>query len=175
MLTQSRGRHVTLVSVTEIQNDFFTLSVRIRKDNFCSRFVYASFMFASLQAYHLSRRTIKVKIRSFLYYDFPPTLNEDDLAKDYREGLIMNQVRKNGRIAAGTVHKMPADLRKALASNPKVPELWEDITPLARNEWICWVTSGKKSETRNIRIDKALSKLKSGMRRPCCWPGCPHR
>jgi len=87
----------------------------------------------------------------------------------------MNQVRKNGRIAAGTVHKMPADLRNALASNPKVLELWEDITPLARNEWICWVTSGKKSETRKVRIGKALSKLKSGMRRPCCWPGCPHR
>ena len=89
--------------------------------------------------------------------------------------LIMNQVTKNARISAGTVHKMPADLRKALASNPKVLDLWDDITPLARNEWICWVTSGKKSETRNIRIGKALSKLNSGMRRPCCWPGCPHR
>jgi len=72
MFTQGRGRHVTLVSVAEIQNDFFTLSVRIRKDNFCSRFVHAPFMFASLQAYHLSRRTIRVKIPSFLYYDFPP-------------------------------------------------------------------------------------------------------
>lgn len=73
------------------------------------------------------------------------------------------------------VHKMPSDLRKAVNSDPKVRALWEDITPLSRNEWICWVTSCKKSETRGIRISKALSKLKSGMRRPCCWPGCPHR
>jgi len=78
-------------------------------------------------------------------------------------------------IPAGTVHKMPADLRKAIASSLKVRAAWEDIAALARNEWICWVTSGKKEETRNIRIEKALSKLKSGMRRPCCWAGCVHR
>ena len=77
--------------------------------------------------------------------------------------------------AKGTVHKLPADLRKALASVPAVKVAWEDITPLARNEWICWITSGKKMETRSIRIDKALSKLKGGMRRPCCWSGCIHR
>ncbi len=78
-------------------------------------------------------------------------------------------------IAGGTVHKMTADLQKAITAVPKVQSLWEDITPLARNEWICWVTSGKKSETRDIRIKKALSKLKGGMRRPCCWGGCMHR
>jgi len=78
-------------------------------------------------------------------------------------------------IASGTVHKMPADLRKALVSDSKVREVWQDITPLARNEWICWVISGKKAETRGVRIGKALSKLKGGMRRPCCWAGCPHR
>ena len=79
------------------------------------------------------------------------------------------------KTSAGTVHKLPADLRKAIQSNPTVKNLWSDITPLARNEWICWVISGKKAETRNIRIEKALSKMKSGMRRPCCWAGCPHR
>ena len=78
-------------------------------------------------------------------------------------------------LASGTVHKIPADLRNALLSNTKALSVWEDVTPLARNEWICWVTSGKKAETRGIRIEKALSKLKSGMRRPCCWAGCPHR
>ena len=72
-------------------------------------------------------------------------------------------------------HTMPADLRKAIAASPKAKAVWEDITPLARNEWICWITSGAKAETRGIRIKKALSKLKSGMRRPCCWAGCPHR
>ena len=82
---------------------------------------------------------------------------------------ISKQVASNG------VHKLPADFRKALTGSPKAFLVWEDITPLARNEWICWVTSGKKAETRNIRIEKALSKLSGGMRRPCCWAGCPHR
>jgi len=70
---------------------------------------------------------------------------------------------------------MPADLRKVLVSDKAALATWQDITPLARNEWICWVTSGKKAETRIIRLKKALSKLKGGMRRPCCWAGCPHR
>lgn len=77
--------------------------------------------------------------------------------------------------ATGTVHKVPEDLRKALIATPAAKAVWEDVTPLARNEWICWVISGKKEETRSIRIDKALSKLTGGMRRPCCWVGCPHR
>jgi uncharacterized protein YdeI (YjbR/CyaY-like superfamily) len=79
------------------------------------------------------------------------------------------------RILGGTVHSLPADLKKAIVSDKKVLALWEDITPLARNEWICWVTSGKKAETRDMRIKKALSKMRGGMRRPCCWAGCPHR
>lgn len=81
----------------------------------------------------------------------------------------------NTKLHSGTVHQLPADLRKAIAASPKIEALWEDITPLARNEWICWVISGKKAETRDIRIKKALSKMKGGMRRPCCWAGCPHR
>ena len=75
----------------------------------------------------------------------------------------------------GPVHRLPQDLRKAIASDPLVRRLWEEITPLARNEWICWVTAGKKAETRGIRVATALSKMRGGMRRPCCWPGCPHR
>jgi uncharacterized protein YdeI (YjbR/CyaY-like superfamily) len=79
------------------------------------------------------------------------------------------------KISGGTVHKIPADLKRAVISYPAVKNLWEDITPLARNEWICWVTSGKQAETRSIRIGKAISKMKGGMRRPCCWGGCIHR
>lgn len=74
-----------------------------------------------------------------------------------------------------TPHSLPGDFRKALATTPKAQLVWDDITPLARNEWICWVTSGAKAETRGIRIEKAISKMKGGMRRPCCWAGCPHR
>ena len=79
------------------------------------------------------------------------------------------------KISTGTVHILPADLRKSLIATPKALTTWEDTTALARNEWICWVISGKKAETRNIRIKKAISKLSGGMRRPCCWAGCPHR
>jgi uncharacterized protein YdeI (YjbR/CyaY-like superfamily) len=78
-------------------------------------------------------------------------------------------------VSKGMPHKLPADLREAIEGVSAVQALWDDITPLARNEWICWVISGKKAETRNIRIKKALSKMKSGMRRPCCWAGCVHR
>ncbi len=78
-------------------------------------------------------------------------------------------------ISNGMVHKLPADFKKAIFSIPAVKAVWEDITPLARNEWICWVISGKKAETRDIRIKKAISKMNGGMRRPCCWAGCIHR
>lgn len=78
-------------------------------------------------------------------------------------------------LSHGAVHRLPADLKKVIASVPKIVVAWEDITPLARNEWICWITSAKKAETRRVRIEKAISKLKSGMRRPCCWSGCTHR
>lgn len=73
------------------------------------------------------------------------------------------------------MHQLPNDLKQAITSTPKAGKTWEVVTPLAKNEWICWVTSGKKKETRAIRIDKAISKLAGGMRRPCCWAGCPHR
>ncbi len=72
-------------------------------------------------------------------------------------------------------HVLPKDLQQAIAGKPKAQVLWDIITPLARNEWICWVTSGKLQETRGIRIEKMLSKLAGGMRRPCCWAGCKHR
>jgi uncharacterized protein YdeI (YjbR/CyaY-like superfamily) len=82
---------------------------------------------------------------------------------------------KKNKTPTDIPHKLPTDLREALASTKLAQTVWEDITPLARNEWICWVLSSKKPETRIIRIEKTLSKLKSGMRRPCCWAGCPHR
>ncbi len=79
------------------------------------------------------------------------------------------------KIAGGVVHTLPADLQKVLLSDSTLLEIWEDITPLARNEWICWIVSSKKQETRQRRIDVGRSKLRSGMRRPCCWAGCTHR
>ena len=79
------------------------------------------------------------------------------------------------RIATGAVHKVPADLRKALTSDPDALAKWNDLTPLARIEWICWTTSVKKPETRRGHIGRVCSELKEGKLRPCCWPGCPHR
>jgi uncharacterized protein YdeI (YjbR/CyaY-like superfamily) len=78
-------------------------------------------------------------------------------------------------ISRGVVHDLPADLRRALASDAKALVAWEDITPLARNEWICWTISVKKDETRRQHVERVCAELKEGMRRPCCWPGCPHR
>lgn len=72
-------------------------------------------------------------------------------------------------------HTLPADLKKGISADPKALAVWKDITPLARNEWICWVTSAKQEKTRERRIEVGVSKLRSGMRRPCCWAGCPHR
>jgi uncharacterized protein YdeI (YjbR/CyaY-like superfamily) len=80
------------------------------------------------------------------------------------------------KLAEGTVHKLPADMRKAILANKKLHAMWEDITPLARNEWICWTTNVAKPETRAKHIVIMQDKmLKKGMRRPCCWLGCNHR
>ncbi len=78
-------------------------------------------------------------------------------------------------IATGVLHEVPADLRKALLSDESAQERWEDLTPLARNEWICWVTSVKRPETRANHIERTITELMQGVRRPCCWLGCNHR
>jgi uncharacterized protein YdeI (YjbR/CyaY-like superfamily) len=75
----------------------------------------------------------------------------------------------------GPVHKTPAQLQKALSSDATAQAAWKDLTPLARNEWSCWVMSAKQEATRAHRTQRAVSELKEGKRRPCCWPGCPHR
>jgi uncharacterized protein YdeI (YjbR/CyaY-like superfamily) len=78
-------------------------------------------------------------------------------------------------IADGVVHKTPEDMRKLITSLPNVQEQWEDISPLARNEWICWITSAKQQETRERRMRIMSENLVAGKRRPCCWAGCSHR
>ena len=78
-------------------------------------------------------------------------------------------------ISGGTAHKLTPDIQKALSADTKALALWESLTPLARNEWICWVTFVKKEETRKDHVKRVVSELKDGMRRPCCWLGCIHR
>jgi uncharacterized protein YdeI (YjbR/CyaY-like superfamily) len=79
------------------------------------------------------------------------------------------------RISHGVVHKVPPDLKKQLVSAPRSLAAWEDITPLARNEFICWIEDAKKPETRAHRIVRTYTEIAEGKRRPCCWAGCPHR
>jgi uncharacterized protein YdeI (YjbR/CyaY-like superfamily) len=81
----------------------------------------------------------------------------------------------SSRVLGGVVHKLPADLRQALLGNSVAFDAWNDITPLARNEFICWVEDAKKQVTRERRIRRTQEELEEGMRRPCCWPGCSHR
>ena len=78
-------------------------------------------------------------------------------------------------ISAGVAHKVPEDLRKALISSSNALLAWNDLTPLARNEWICWIISAKKPETRDRRLKRTERELREGERRPCCLAGCPHR
>lgn len=78
-------------------------------------------------------------------------------------------------LPGGTVHELPDDLASALAVAPAAVAAWKDITPLARNEWICWIISPRQDKTRVKRIAWGIESLREGKRRPCCWPGCPHR
>ncbi|MGO1950912.1 MAG: YdeI/OmpD-associated family protein [Mycobacteriaceae bacterium] len=91
-------------------------------------------------------------------------------------------------VPGGVVHELPEDLRAAILGGERgegddgspsvarsVLPLWEDITPLARNEFICWVEDAKQAKTRARRIRRTCEELEDGQRRPCCWPGCKHR
>lgn len=77
--------------------------------------------------------------------------------------------------ATAELHEVPSDLLEALSAVPASKAAWQAISPLARNEWICWVCSAKRPETRMSRIERTCTDLLAGKRRPCCWPGCPHR
>ena len=82
---------------------------------------------------------------------------------------------RTARIPGGTVHELPSDLLDGLKASAVASEAWLDITPLARNEFICWVEDAKQPATRERRIRRTREELEEGMRRPCCWPGCRHR
>ena len=79
-------------------------------------------------------------------------------------------------VEGGAAHPMPADLKKALLKNSKALDAWQNrITPLARNEWICWTVTVKQQKTRDEHVKRAVEELAEGKRRPCCWIGCIHR
>ena len=78
-------------------------------------------------------------------------------------------------VPGGVVHELPPDLRRALSSVSEVLRRWASFTPLARNEYICWIEDAKQAATRARRIHRAREDIENGKRRPCCWPGCKHR
>lgn len=78
-------------------------------------------------------------------------------------------------ISEGALHEVPADMKKVLKADADMLEKWNGLTPIQRNEWICWVTIVKKPETRIEHLQRMVEELKEGKRKPCCWPGCPHR
>ncbi len=67
--------------------------------------------------------------------------------------------------------RVPVEFSRALASSPKASAIWNDITPIARRDWIFWIITVKKEETREVRVKKGISKLSGGMRRVCCFAG----
>jgi len=69
--------------------------------------------------------------------------------------------------------KIPTDLRKVLAADPKAKEKWDDLTPIAHRDFISWIESAKQKETRERRIKSIPSRLASGKRRPCCYSIVP--
>src|SRR3569623_3220656 len=92
-----------------------------------------------------------------------------------RAGKAVLPMITDREMPGGVVHDLPEDLRAALLTEPQALATWHDITPLARNEWICWIESAKKPEPRRKRNGWGCENLRDGKRRPCCWPGCPHR
>lgn len=79
------------------------------------------------------------------------------------------------KISGGLVHELPDDLVQALTKTSEITKLWESITPIARNEFICWVENAKQEKTRERRIRRTVEELLDGKKRPCCWAGCIHR
>jgi Bacteriocin-protection, YdeI or OmpD-Associated len=79
------------------------------------------------------------------------------------------------KISGGLVHEMPADLAAALTAAENIFANWEALTPIGRNEFICWVEDAKQEKTRAKRISRTVEELLEGQKRPCCWVGCIHR
>jgi uncharacterized protein YdeI (YjbR/CyaY-like superfamily) len=77
-------------------------------------------------------------------------------------------------VSPGVLHELPDFIKKAILEK-KIHETWESLTPIQRNEYICWVTMAKKEETKQKRLGIMVENLSDGKKNPCCWPGCPHR
>ncbi len=98
------------------------------------------------------------------------------LNSSVRFGIMYNEViMKNIILSGGLVHNLPEDLKLVISESKEIVDLWEAITPIARNEFICWVENAKQDKTRAKRIKRTTEELLEGKKRPCCWVGCVHR
>ena len=79
------------------------------------------------------------------------------------------------KLSGGLVHDLPGDLLEALIETKETASLWENLTSIGRNEFICWVEDAKQNKTRARRIRRTVEELTEGQKRPCCWAGCIHR
>jgi len=79
------------------------------------------------------------------------------------------------KLSQGLVHQVSADLAKELETSTKLTRLWEELTPIGRNEFLCWIENAKQDTTRQRRIERTKEELQEGAKRPCCWVGCIHR
>lgn len=86
-----------------------------------------------------------------------------------------NNYHSNLIPAPGILHELTPDIEKVLKEDAELLQRWNSLTPIQRNEWICWITVVKKEATRVAHIQQMMEQLQQGERQPCCWPGCPHR
>lgn len=86
----------------------------------------------------------------------------------------MSKTIKN-EILESILHEVPTEIEELLLSNNNLLNKWNELTPIARNEWICWVTIVKKEETKKEHLRRLWEDLLKWKKRPCCWPWCPHR
>ena len=87
----------------------------------------------------------------------------------------MAKISDSSSESIAKLHTLPKDMEVVILNSKELMNAWNKLTPLAQNEWICWVTIVKKLETRQEHIQRFSAQLLQGKKRPCCWPGCPHR
>lgn len=59
---------------------------------------------------------------------------------------------------------MSLDIAKALESNPQAQAFFQSLATFYRNNYIKWIESAKRPETRSKRIDEMIELLKAGQK-----------
>ncbi len=120
-----------------------------------------------LDNYHISKRAVHFPLNKPLPLEL--------IKKMAMFSLLGEPDNAAAKIEPGVLHPIPDDMADAISKQAALVELWNGLTPIQRNEWICWVTIVKKPTTRQAHLLQMVEQLLGGIRNPCCWPGCPHR